>query len=133
VPRLSRWFVRASLVYLCLGFTLGALLLANKGMPLHPLLWRVLPAHVEFLLLGWTVSLAMGVAFWILPRFGGSRGDEKPAWAAFALFNAGVILAGLAPALGWPAPAALMGRALEAAGAAAFAVHAWPRVRPLAG
>jgi hypothetical protein len=133
VPRLSCWFVRAALVYLCLGFTLGGLLLAHKGVPLHPLMWRVLPAHVEFLLLGWTVSLAMGIAFWILPRWGGSRGDERPAWVAFTLFNAGVILAGLAPALAWPAPLDLVGRALEAAGAAAFAVHAWPRVRSLAG
>jgi hypothetical protein len=131
VPRLSCWFVRAALVYLFLGFTLGGLLLAHKGVPLHPLMWRVLPAHVEFLMLGWTVSLAMGVAFWILPRLGGSRGDERPAWAAFILFNAGVILAGLAPALAGPALLGLVGRALEATGAAAFAIHAWPRVRPL--
>jgi len=49
--------------------------------------------HVEFLLIGWTVQLTMGVAFWILPRFEGgtSRGAVGYAWLAFVLLNAGVI------------------------------------------
>jgi hypothetical protein len=33
MPRLSVWFVRAALVYLALGFTCGALLLAHKACP----------------------------------------------------------------------------------------------------
>jgi hypothetical protein len=131
MPRLSRWFVRAALVYLALGFTFGALLLFHKGAPLHPLVWRLLPAHIEFLLLGWTVQLAMGVAFWILPRFGGSRGGAAPAWIALFLFNAGVLLAGLGPSLGGPAVLSFLGRLLEAGGALAFGVHAWPRIKPL--
>jgi hypothetical protein len=131
MPRLSLWFVRASLVYLILGFTFGALLLAGKGVPLHLLLWRLLPAHVEFLLLGWTLQLALGVAFWILPRFGGSRGDVRPAWLAFALLNIGVTLAGAAPALGMPTSVAFLGRAAEVGAVLAFAVHAWPRIKPL--
>ena len=57
------------MLYLALGMTVGALLLFHKGIPLHPALWRWLPPHLEFLLVGWTLQLAMGVAFWILPRF----------------------------------------------------------------
>jgi hypothetical protein len=132
VPRLSCWFIRAALIYLALGFTLGSLLLFHKGVPLHPLVWRLLPAHVEFLLLGWTAQLALGVAFWVLPRFGGSRGDERPAWAAFVLLNAGVWLAGAGASLAAPAVIPFLGRAAEVGAALAFAVHAWPRIRPLA-
>jgi hypothetical protein len=133
MPHLTRWFIRASLVYLALGFTFGALMLFNKGVPLHPILWRLLPAHVEFLLLGWMVQLAMGVAFWILPRFHASalRGNERAAWAAFFLLNIGVWLAGLGQMLGAPAGILLLGRVAEVGAAVAFAVHAWPRIKPL--
>ncbi len=131
MPRLSIWFVRSALIHLALGFTFGGLMLWNKGLPIHPVLWRLLPAHMEFLLVGWTVQLALGVAFWILPRFYSSRGNTKPAWLAFFLINGGVWLAGMGATLGAPADVILLGRVLEAAAALAFAVHAWPRVKPL--
>jgi hypothetical protein len=130
VPRLTVWAVRASLLYLAAGFTLGALLLAHKGIPIHPGLWRLLPAHVECLLVGWTVQLGMGVAFWILPRFAGgaSRGNEALAWCAVGLVNLGVVAVVLSGAVGAASPA-LLGRVAEAGGAVAFALHAWGRVR----
>ena len=131
MPRLSRWFIRASLIYLALGFTFGALMLFNKGVLLSVWLWQLLPAHIEFLLLGWTVQLAMGVAFWILPRFGSARGNEKAAWAAFIFLNAGVWMAGIGRLMGIPDSMVIIGRAAEAGAAIAFAIHAWPRVKPL--
>lgn len=131
MPRLSVLFTRAALLYLLAGFTFGALLLANKGRPLHPALWAWLPAHIEFLLLGWMVQLAFGVAFWILPRFGRGprRGEVRLAWAAFALLNLGVLavaLGGLLPQVSWLAAA---GRLAEGLAVLAFALHAWPRVK----
>ena len=133
MPRLSVWFVRAASLYLALGFTLGALMLADKGVPFAPWLVRLLPAHVEFVLFGWTVQLAMGVAFWILPRFegGASRGRVWLAWLALGLLNAGVWLAGAGAVLDWPPALLLLGRVCEAAAAAAFALHAWPRIKPM--
>lgn len=132
MPRLSRWFIRAALLYLLLGFTFGGLLLFHKGVPLTEgaALWRLLPAHMEFLLVGWTVQLAFGVAFWIFPRFWRSRGNEAPAWIAFGLLNAGVWLAGLGPVVGAPPLVAFLGRLSEGAAAVAFALHAWPRIKP---
>lgn len=111
-----------------IGFTLGAVMLASKAMALWgPMAWLLAP-HVEFLLVGWTVQLTMGVAFWILPRFEGgrSRGRERYAWAVFVLVNAGVVLVGVGPALG--PPATLLGRVAEFAAAAAFGFHAWRRM-----
>jgi hypothetical protein len=131
MPRLSRWFIRASLVYLALGFTFGGLMLFNKGILLSVWLWQLLPAHIEFLLLGWTVQLAMGVAFWILPRFSSLRGNERAAWIAFVLLNAGIWIAGIGQLIGSPAWMILVGRAAEVGAAVAFVIHAWPRVKPL--
>lgn len=130
MPRLSVWFVRAALVYLTLGFTFGGLMLANKGILLSPLLWRLLPTHIEFLLFGWTVQLAFGVAFWILPRWRTQRGDVRPAWTAFLLLNSGIWLVVAAGWFNGPAWMLVGGRLLEATSVAAFAWHAWPRVKP---
>jgi len=132
MPRPSIWLIRSALIHLALGFTLGGLMLWNKGMPIHPLLWRLLPTHMEFLLLGWTVQFAMGVAYWILPRFYTYRGNVRAVWLAFILLNGGVWLAGPGATLGAPGWVLLVGRLCEVAAAAAFAVNAWPRVKPLA-
>ena len=130
MPRLSVWFVRTALAYLALGLTLGMLLLWNKGIPLDPQVWRLLPAHIEFLLMGWTVQLALGVAFWILPRWQTQRGDVRPAWLAFVLLNVGIWCVVLGGWLSLPDGVVAFGRVCEAAAAGAFALHAWPRVKP---
>lgn len=133
MPRLSVWFVRTALLHLAAGFTVGALLLANKGLPLHPWLWRLLPAHIELLLLGWTLNLALGVAYWILPRFkiGAPRGQPWPMWAAYLLLNAGIgLVCGASLAANAPI-LLLLGRGAEAAAAGLFAWHVLPRLKPL--
>ncbi len=131
MPKLSCWFIKASLAYLTVGFTFGALILANKGIAFFPTAWNLLPAHMEFLLAGWTIQLAMGVSFWILPRFsqGLPRGNESLTWLAFILINTGIWLAagGSLSGMGWPV---VFGRLLEAAAALAFAIGSWRRVRP---
>ena len=132
MPDLSRWAIRAALFYLALGFTFGSLLLANKGIPFAPALWRLRAAHIEFLFFGWTAQLALAVAHWIVPRFrGGDFGRLRLAQAAFLLLNAGVLLVGLGPLLGAPGAVHVAGRGLEAAAALSFVLYIWPRVRPL--
>jgi hypothetical protein len=131
MPRLSIWFIRFALDYLLLGFTFGGLILFNKGMPLFPLVWSLLPAHIEFVLIGWTSQLVMGMGFWILPRFSRPpvRGNEKMAWGAFVLVNAGIwmfALGSFGSVGGW---LSLAGRAAEAAGVLLFVLNAWPRVK----
>jgi hypothetical protein len=130
MPRLSVWMIRAALLHLAVGFAIGALLLAHRGAPVHPAVPLLRPAHAELLLLGWTVQLAMGVAFWILPRFrtGPERGDERPALLAFLLLNAGVVAAAVG-GIGTLSALSLGGRCGVALAAVAFAAHAWPRVR----
>ena len=130
MPRLSQWIIRTAFVYLLLGFTLGALLLTHKGIPMHPALWSWLPAHMEFLLMGWIVQLAMGVAFWILPRYWKKpfRPKEIYAQIAFVLLNLGIwlVVAGTTFRVGQNV--LLAGRVVETSAIIFFALHAWKRV-----
>jgi cbb3-type cytochrome oxidase subunit 1 len=130
VPRLSVWLVRSALLALMAGTALGAVLLAAPGFGWTEVLrWR--PLHAELLLVGWLVQLALGVSWWILPRFrsGAERGPEGLGWLAFGLVNAGAILAGVGRSVGLDG-LALAGRGAEALAAAAYAARAWPRVKP---
>ena len=130
MPRLSVWCLRTALLYLGLGFTLGAVMLAAPGLHRPVTTLRLRPLHIELLLGGWMVQLAFGVAYWILPRQrGAGRGNERLAWAAFLLLNLGVLTAGVGGVIGASGPAIAAGRAAELLAAVAFAGHAWPRAR----
>ena len=131
MPRLSFLAVRLALIYLLLGFTLGAVMLANEGISITPRIEQLLPVHVEFLLIGFIVQLAMGVAFWILPRFtGGSRGNIKLAWLAIITLNIGVLLVSFQVLPGVPLAVLLLGRFLECTAGISFVLNAWVRVKP---
>jgi heme/copper-type cytochrome/quinol oxidase subunit 1 len=132
MPRFSVYSVRAALLYLTFGFTIGGLLLFHKGIPLHPILWTLLPAHIDFLLIGWTAQLIMGVSFWILPRFSQEpkRGKETLAWIAFILLNLGIWLVALSPYLYSSTWMVFLGRLSETLGILTFAVYVWPRIKP---
>jgi cbb3-type cytochrome oxidase subunit 1 len=134
MTRLSVWTVRTALLYLGVGFLLGALMLTQKGLPSDLLArsMRLLPLHVEVVLFGWTLQLAMGIAFWILPRFSREPryGNQAFGWLAFVLLNVGVLCAGLGQWLGAEPAVALLGRLAEACAVIFFLGHAWPRVRP---
>lgn len=130
MPRLSQWYIRSSFIYLFLGFTIGALLLANKGVPLHPALWAWLPIHIEFLLMGWILQLVLGMAFWILPRFWQAprRGKVPGAYIAFVFLNGGILLVTgyiLVGGSGW---FLATGRLFELGAAVAFAHAVWSRI-----
>jgi hypothetical protein len=106
-------------------------MLAGRGVGIAGQLAWLLPIHAEFLLMGWTVQLVLGVAYWILPaaRTGAERGSPSITWAAFGAFNTGVLLASLAGAIGASTLLLLAGRLLEAMAAAALAIQALPRIR----
>ena len=129
MPRLSVWFVRASLLYLLAGFLIGALILAQKGIPYYSDVWNLFPIHIEFLLIGWFAQLAMGVAFWIVPRFsrGPSRGSENIVWASFVLINMGLLIIILQF---WLPFSNLIGRTLEIGAGITFALGLWRRIKP---
>ena len=131
MPGASVWFIRAALAYLLAGFTLGAWLLAAKGLPLPLGVWRWLPMHYELLLVGWFVQLVMGVAYWIFPRFGmtrAARGREGLAWLALVLLNGGIWAVSVAVLHG-PVVLAVIGRTMEVLAAGTMALNVWARTR----
>lgn len=127
MPTLARWYIKTALLYLALGTLLGAIILWNKGLPI-PGAWLLLAPHIALVTWGWLLLLTLGVAYWILPRWGQERRRVWLAAGAYVFLNAGLWLVGLAPWLsaGWLNTA---GGALQALGCLAFALHAWPRVR----
>lgn len=131
MPRLSVYFVRASLIHLLLGFSIGGLMLANKGVMISASIWSLLPLHIEFAFMGWMIQLAMGVAFWILPRFrsGAPRGEERLSWLALLSVNAGIFVVVLDIPFDLPG-LSLTGRFFEIVGLIAFALGNWRRIKP---
>jgi len=133
MPSLSRWCVRAALLYLVAGMAIGSWMLIRQAQE-RPVArpWPTLHAHI--LLIGFLLLVVMGVAFWMFPKIRGARPGREVGWVAFALMNAGLLLRVLAEPLavdggrGWRI---LLGIAavLPALGALAFGLAIWPRVR----
>jgi hypothetical protein len=94
MPRVSRWMIKAALIYFGLGITLGAYLLLQKATLNDPDVWQVLPYHIEVMVFGWILQFVMGVAYWMLPRFveGPPRGPAWHSWLMAVLLNAGILL-----------------------------------------
>jgi hypothetical protein len=130
MPRLSVWAIRLSLLYFLFGFTLGALMLANKGLPFAPWVWSLLPVHIDILLFGFVIQLAIGMAYWILPRYrGGSRGNEIVLWIMIGLLNLGIWMVTFIGLLNLPGQWLAVGRLLEGIAAVLFTIQVWQRIR----
>lgn len=137
MPQLSILLIRSSLLHLAVGFFLGALILWQKGPGGMPGAWVWLPVHIHLLLVGWLVQLALGVAYWIMPRFTyhdqaervqQARGRTLLAWASFLLLNASTLVAAATPLVGRGALAT--SGVLAVLAGLAFVLHLWPRIKP---
>lgn len=134
MPPLTRWCVRASLLYLVVALALSVLVAARPEGPawVHALG----PVYVHLFMVGWVTQLIVGVSLWLFPR------PAAPApWAeglgrtVLVALNAGLLLRvlgepwqavrpGAAPALALVASALLQWAAVLG-----YVVAIWPRVR----
>jgi hypothetical protein len=134
MPKLSVWLVRAAFIHMGTGFLFGSLILYHKGIPIFDWAWRLLNPHIEVMIFGWTMQFVMGIAFWILPRFGGDRryGKTVLGWWSFGLLNLGVLLTVIG---GWFAHDlfSLAGRFSTLSGVVVFVILIYPRIKPLGG
>ncbi|MEX0685523.1 MAG: cbb3-type cytochrome c oxidase subunit I [Balneolales bacterium] len=130
MPTLSIFFIRASLIYFLIGITIGAILLAEKGLSTYSSIWVLRSAHIELALFGWIIQLVMGTAYWILPRHpeGPPRGNQYVAWLAFILLNSGIILGVSAIWLLNNPDLEAIARLVQFVGIGCFAFVIWPRV-----
>ncbi len=137
MPLLSRCFLKSSVLCLALGMVLGGLILFQKGTGWFPTFWVFLPAHTYLVMIGGMSQFALGVSFWIFPRFGGStsHGNMPLAWGSYGLLNTAIVLIALHPLidiLGGPAVAAWafgLAGMLQSLASLAFVLHLWPRIR----
>lgn len=137
MPLLARLYIKTALGYLGLALLLGVGLAAGPMTDLPRWVPALGPAWVHLLVVGWLTQLIFGVAYWLFPRVSRERpyGQPAPAWAAFVLLNAGLVLRVFAePALAmgdgatWRA-VLVASAAAQSLGALAFVVYIWPRVR----
>ncbi len=94
MPTPSRWMIKASLIYMLVGFSIGALILVSKAYPAFAGMWSLLSIHIEISIFGWIIQLTMGTAYWILPRYlvRPSRGNLMLALVMVALLNLGILI-----------------------------------------
>ncbi len=135
MDRFVLFFVRAALIYLLIGVSLG---LAMGIAPARSnLLYYLLPSHAHLNLIGWISMLIFGLAYHILPRFTGRLlHSPKLAWAHFFLANVGVVGMALFFFLNryqegrWQIPLAIS-MILQASGIVLFVYNIWISTVPL--
>lgn len=126
MPSLTVYALRAALTWLVVGFTVGALMLVDKGVGTLSLSADWLHIHMHMLLFGFVVQTVFAVAYWMLPRFGRDRPRTPLAVAAILLVNAAILAALLLPWLPVLHPAITISETLAVA---LFVIHAVPRVK----
>lgn len=142
MPPLARYFVKAAFVYLLAAFLLTALMALNEWLGFSRWLRAVYLSQLHLLVVGWITQLAIGVAYWIFPRFFKDdnplpRGSDKLTWAVLILLNAGLVLRFVAepPYLmggpKWLAALLALAGILQALAVLGFGWLIWGRVRPM--
>lgn len=140
MDRLTSVMVRASLVWLLSGVTLGGLMLADRAVPGNWRAWAA-PTHGHILFVGWFVQFVIGVAYWLFPR---RRGPGRPlgyreglAFVAVILLNLGLVLRVIAEPVeraghdgDWTLSVLIASSSLQVLAIATFVTELWPRVGP---
>ncbi|MGH7499440.1 MAG: hypothetical protein ACREL3_11400, partial [Gemmatimonadales bacterium] len=97
MPRLTRWLIRAAMLYLVAALALG-IIMQSPFAAQSPLTRAIWPAYLHLLVVGWLTQLIFGVAYWMFPRYSAEqpRGSERLGWAALVLLNVGLVLRAVA-------------------------------------
>ncbi len=135
--RQARVYVKTAFVQLLISVIVGALLLINAGLPLHPRLGLLLPVYYHLLMVGWATQLIGGVALWMFPVRSRDRprGDERLGWMAYGALNGGLLLRAVAePAhaitpRSWSAWVLAISAIFQVCGVWFLIIALWPRVR----
>ncbi len=133
MPPITRWFIKAALIYLVLALCAGILLVLPIDAPVSSLF----PAYLHMLTFGWLTQLIFGVALWMFPKYSTAkpRGLEWLGWATFTLLNTGLISRIIFEPLNSISPTNISGGMLVLAAilqwlaGIAFVINTWSRVR----
>ncbi len=141
MPTLTRWTIRAALVYLLAGLLTGALYWANAQWAFWPPLAALNPIYIHLLVVGWATQLIYGVIYWMFPiiRKDNMRGDPRLAWSVPILLNVGLILRAIfepwrtLEASDLNGVGLALAALLQVIAGYLFVIVCWPRVREKAG
>lgn len=133
MPPLTRWFLKAALIYLILALCTGVLL----ALPVASKMAGLFPVYLHLLTFGWLTQLIFGIALWMFPKYSASlpRGPEWLGWSTFVLLNLGLLLRMVFEPVHAQAASPVSGLMLAMAAvlqwlsAVAFVANTWQRVR----
>lgn len=142
MPPIARAYVRAAFLYFIAAFVLGALVLADRWLGSIRWIKAASVSQVHLLVVGWITQLAIGVAYWMFPRFRKDqdqrpRGSDALAWAVLGTLNGGLLLRLLAEPLyymgirPWPAALLALAGVLQALAGLGFGWLIWGRIRSM--
>lgn len=137
MPRLTRWFVKSSLVFFIAALLSGLGLAADSVWDLPSFISSLGPVYFHLFLVGWVTQLIFGVVYWMFPKYSSEqpRGIESLAWGTFWLMNIGLVLRVIGEPLnslnpdtgwGWLLAASAILQWLAGVG---FVVNTWQRVK----
>ena len=142
MPPIARTFVKAAFLCFLVALLLGALMMLDRWLSFCAWLKAAYLGQLHLLLVGWITQLAIGVAYWIFPRFlkeqdPRPRGPDTLAWAVLVCLNAGLLLRFLfepfylLSAQPWLAGLVALSGALQALAVVGFAWLIWGRIRTM--
>lgn len=142
MPPIARNFVKAAFLYFLASFLLGALMMLDRWLNISRWLKVVYLSQLHLLVVGWITQLAIGVAYWIFPRFlkeqdSRPRGSDALAWAVFICLNTGLLLRFIFEPIylmgpqPWLAALMALSGVLQALAALGFGWLIWGRIRAM--
>jgi cbb3-type cytochrome oxidase subunit 1 len=130
MPTITRYFIKAAMLYFGAGLLTGFLISARSLFNLPAALTAMTPTYLHMLVVGWITQLIIGVAYWMFPKFSkeSPRGDERVGWVIFILLNIGLVLRIIGEPLniGWMLPLSAI---LQFFAVWLFIIVVWPRVK----
>jgi len=137
MPSLTRWFIKASLLYFILGLLVGVWIALQPLLSPSFALAGLFPVYLHLLVFGWITQLIFGVVFWMFPKYTRDRPrrSEGLGWATFWMLNIGLLLRALGEPLNATQPAALgawlllLSALLQWLSGLAFVFNTWGRVK----
>lgn len=137
MPKLTRWFVKSSLVFFVLALLTGLLVAARGPFSLPAEISSISPVYFHLFMVGWVAQLIFGVVYWMFPKQSSEkpRGSEALGWATFWFINIGLVLRLISEPLNTLYPLAGFGwllaisAVLQWLAGLAFVTNTWSRVK----
>ena len=137
MPRLVRWFIKSSLLYLVAALLVGVVLAGRSLLGLPAGLAALGPVYFHLFMVGWVTQLIFGVAYWMFPKYSREkpRGSEALGWATYGLLNGGLLLRAVAEPLQAAHPGGVWGGLLALSAllqwlaGLGFVLNSWGRVK----